>query len=555
MRQKVIEASGNRQVPWSATSVVGTFVFRDLSEAKRKAEEEAARIEKELKDLEAKKQAAVGLEAQRQQEREAEAVRQRLRLQQLEQERLAAEEARRAELSKLKESLGRRTEEETRLAELRKRVERERIEVARATRAGMTLSQARAALAAVEAKIAEIRKPLEAEKAQALARLEGDYKALREAAARQLQRGEFETTAAFEARKGKAEQERQAVERKYEGERVALAARYDGVAKEQTRTLEAERDELSRGSYLADGLQVAFGQYDADKGKWRVVVNGEDYEMAIAPEAAQALSTRRSEARLEARSAVGAEGALMDPVLVDPAGGGRFALKPRVREAGETKVNPRDGLTYVWIPPGSFTMGFSAGDSGCDSDEKPAHRVTLSKGYWMGQTEVTQAAWTKVLGGNPSRFKGADLPVESVDWNQAQKYCKETGGRLPTEAEWEYAARAGSRGASYGELNDIAWYDSNSDSKTHAVKGKQPNGWGLYDMLGNVWEWVQDWHGSYSNSETTDPTGPSSGSMKGRRGGSWVIDSGYLRVSGRSNDPPGNRFDGIGFRCVREAIP
>jgi formylglycine-generating enzyme required for sulfatase activity len=162
--------------------------------------------------------------------------------------------------------------------------------------------------------------------------------------------------------------------------------------------------------------------------------------------------------------------------------------------------NPRDGLTYVWIPPpagGTLMMGCSPGDTECYLDEKQQHLEQIANGFWLGRTEVTQKAWKNVISGeNPSYFKGDDqLPVENVDWNQATAYCQAIGGRLPTEREWEYAARGGEAGPRYGSLADIAWYGGNSGGKTHPVGSKKhPNAFGLDDMLGNVWEWTDtDW--------------------------------------------------------------
>jgi formylglycine-generating enzyme required for sulfatase activity len=206
------------------------------------------------------------------------------------------------------------------------------------------------------------------------------------------------------------------------------------------------------------------------------------------------------------------------------------------------RVNPKDGLTYVWIPPlpasGTFIMGCSPGDTQCDSDEKPPHAEQIANGFWLGQTEVTQAAWKKVNGGeNPSHFRGDQLPVESVDWNQASAYCKAIGGRLPTEKEWEYAARAGTTGARYGPIDAIAWYSGNSSATTHPVGLKLPNAFRLYDMLGNVWEWTAD---DYA------------GEGEVVRGGSWVSGSEYVRASVRSRDEPSGRGNFLGFRCVGE---
>jgi formylglycine-generating enzyme required for sulfatase activity len=182
-------------------------------------------------------------------------------------------------------------------------------------------------------------------------------------------------------------------------------------------------------------------------------------------------------------------------------------------QAGKRKVNPKDGQTYVWIPPGTFTMGCSPGDSECYDEEKPAHQVTITKGFWMGQTEMTQTAYERMIGSNPSHFKGPSLPVETISWDQARAYCAAAGMRLPTEAEWEYAARGGSPSARYGPLDDVAWYGGNSGLKTHEVAQKRPNAYGMYDMLGNVWEWTSDWYNAsyYGSNPSRDPQGPSGG--------------------------------------------
>jgi formylglycine-generating enzyme required for sulfatase activity len=221
-----------------------------------------------------------------------------------------------------------------------------------------------------------------------------------------------------------------------------------------------------------------------------------------------------------------------------------------------TRVNPKDGLTYVWIPPGTFMMGCSPGDSECYDNEKPSHRVTITKGFWMGQTEVTQAAYERVMQGDPEFlfFKGASLPVETITWDEAGAYCKAVGKRLPTEAEWEYAARGGSSEVRYGALDAVAWYDKNSSRKTHPVGRKQANGYGLYDMLGNVWEWVEDWYDEkyYASSPASDPKGPSSGKLRVLRGGSFYNNPRNLRASYRIRSVPVNQYINFGFRCAGE---
>jgi formylglycine-generating enzyme required for sulfatase activity len=233
---------------------------------------------------------------------------------------------------------------------------------------------------------------------------------------------------------------------------------------------------------------------------------------------------------------------------------------------GNSKVNPQDGLTYVWIPPGTFMMGCSPGDNECGAEEKPPHQVTITKGFWMSQTEVTAAAYIKFMWGTGAQMPEAanfnagwhdqDMPIFNVSWNDASAFCGWAGGRLPTEAEWEYAARAGSTEARYGLIDEVAWYSKNSGLKTHEVGQKRANAFGLYDMLGNVWEWVSDWYGeTYCRaSPERDPRGPDSGELRVLRGGSWVNDPRYVRVSNRSGGDPADKFGGNGFRCAREVF-
>ena len=215
----------------------------------------------------------------------------------------------------------------------------------------------------------------------------------------------------------------------------------------------------------------------------------------------------------------------------------------------------------VYVEGGAFTMGATAeqGDEFND-DEKPTHQVTLSS-FYMGKYEVTQAEWEAVMGSNPSRSKGANLPVESVTWYDCQEFIRKlnklTGKqfRLPTEAEWEYAARGGKR--SYGEkyaggsdIANVAWYDDNSGGKTHPVGTKRGNELGLYDMSGNVWEWCQDWHGSYGSASQTNPQGPATGTDRVLRGGSWVNVAWRCRLSYRINCDPGFRGGNYGLRLA-----
>jgi formylglycine-generating enzyme required for sulfatase activity len=207
-----------------------------------------------------------------------------------------------------------------------------------------------------------------------------------------------------------------------------------------------------------------------------------------------------------------------------------------LRRARE-KDNPIDGLVYVWIKPGSFFTGCDPKDEECMGRERPRREIIVNKGFWIGRTEVTQRAFQKVMGQNPSRYQGASLPVEQVDWNSAEKYCKAVGMRLPTESEWEFAAFGGTSTPRYGPLNDIAWFDGNSADKTHPVGTRKPNNYGLFDMLGNVWEWVED-------QSNVDPQ------RRIMKGGSFYNISRDLRVPNRETPLDDIRHRNIGFRCV-----
>ena len=262
------------------------------------------------------------------------------------------------------------------------------------------------------------------------------------------------------------------------------------------------------------------------------------------------------------------------------------------RRPGATKVGATDGLTYVWIPPGSFVMGCSRGDDKCEDEEKPAHKVTITRGFWMAQMLVTNSAWKRYvakagkpalplsdpIGGknlNPDDEESA--PVTFVNWNEANDFCTWAGMRLPTNAEWEYAERARATGSRYGDLDAIAWYGDNSGptridsmavydndpshfidnmiakgNRPRPVGQKRPNAFGLYDMLGNAEQWTADWDedGYYSRSPDRDPKGPASGDVKIYRGGSWEDPPKWIRASRLGWIGPDARDSGLGFRCA-----
>lgn len=222
-----------------------------------------------------------------------------------------------------------------------------------------------------------------------------------------------------------------------------------------------------------------------------------------------------------------------------------------------------DGISpnfkMIAIPAGTFMMGCTSEQQNCYDDEKPAHRVSLNK-YYISETEVTQAQWEAVMGSNPSYFRTCpDCPVEQVSWESVQIFinklnetCETCGYRLPTEAEWEYAARGGEsyQYAGSNNLDDVAWYDDNASGKPHPVKTKAANAYGLYDMTGNVWEWCSDWYGYYSDSTNNNPQGPNSGAVRVFRGSGWNSNPKICRVAYRYTGKSVYRYASLGFRLV-----
>lgn len=265
----------------------------------------------------------------------------------------------------------------------------------------------------------------------------------------------------------------------------------------------------------------------------------------------------------------------------------------RAPQPGQARLNSTDRQPYVWIPPGKFIMGCSPGDDECVSSERPSHEVETSRGFWLGQTAVTVSAWKRFRAATgrpalPTRNSlgianlneaGSDdrVPVVMITWNEARQFCEWAGSRLPTEAEWEYAARAGNTAARYGDLDAIAWYADNSGinpidgqqflqkrdlvafgnrlrengNGPHPAGQKQPNAWNLFDMLGNVSQWVADWYDSnyYAHADKRDPLGPAEGRSRVTRGASWLTFRSFARTSYRLWAEPDYRNYGLGFRC------
>jgi formylglycine-generating enzyme required for sulfatase activity len=232
----------------------------------------------------------------------------------------------------------------------------------------------------------------------------------------------------------------------------------------------------------------------------------------------------------------------------------------------ETFTSPSTGMEFILIPAGEFEMGSHSEEKGRFDSESPAHKVTINTSFYMAKSAVTQKQWKKIMGNNPSHFNGEAQPVEMVSWEDAQQFILELNEnegtdkyRLPSEAKWEYACRAGTQtsyffGEDESKLDEYAWYSANSGGKTHAIGQKKPNQWGLYDMHGNVWEWVQDeWHENY-NRAPSDGTAWEEGNSFDRvsRGGSWYCNAEFCRSAGRFRRELRKCFGNLGFRLLRE---
>jgi formylglycine-generating enzyme required for sulfatase activity len=240
----------------------------------------------------------------------------------------------------------------------------------------------------------------------------------------------------------------------------------------------------------------------------------------------------------------------------------------RAGDEREFEIAPGVKIVMCWIPPGEFLMGSPEDEEGRFDDEIQ-HRVKITRGFWLAKTQTTQAQWWAVMGNNPSPFEGDDLPVEMVSWNDICGDASRTGGflgklnqsgstdgrfDLPTEAQWEYACRAGTTGPYAGDLDEMAWYDKNSGKTTHPVGLKKANSWGLHDLHGNVWEWCLDWFGGYNAEASEDPAGPFLGRARVIKGGCSGIIAYGCRAAVRSGTSPSESHYAIGFRIARSSL-
>ena len=403
----------------------------------------------------------------------------------------------------------------------------------------------------------------------------------REAATRRAQ--EAATRRAQEAERRRRRQAREAEQRRAEeAERqrqTREAAARQAREAEQRRAQEAERQRQTR--------EAAARQARAEEAERQRQTREAAARQARAEEAERQRQTREAAARqareAEQRRAEEAErqrqtreAAARQAEEAERQRQTREATARQAREAEQRRAQEAErqreanelvntiGMEFVRIEAGTFRMGAPARRAG-RSDDRSRYTIHISQPFYLGKYEVTQGQWRAVLGDNPSHFTdcGDTCPVENVSWEDAQAFIEELNlregirvYRLPTEAEWEYATRAGTRtvysfGNTKSQLRAYGWYRDNSDNTTHPVRGKRPNGWGLYDLHGNVWEWVADWYGDYPSGRVTDPQGPSSGTHRVIRGGGWRYNARDCRTASRGIGMPGFRSSYVGFRLAR----
>ena len=539
VRERVLAVSGGQQLPFESTSLVGDFYFRPARTAEDCAREELA-IQAEIRRLEATLKAQEAQAQTAESQRQAELQKARLQTQELERRRLVLEGARRQELAgearKAREEDLRRQEAASHLEALKHKLAQRQ----REGEGGMTLQGARQERDRLKAQRADLLHRLQDQQAQAQARLDRAFAALRRPL--EAPRDEFETEAQFQARRLEAGQ----LQARMVRAREALQAQEGERRTAQVKPLLDAAAALEQRSFPVT-YPVNLGTYDSDLGRFTVRVPVDDgrsvqAELALEPASARILKGRKDPPRVEGRLSLlaGPEilGRLEDPTL----GSLPLAHLHMTVAAGRGPA-----LELMPIPPGTFMMGAPGRQ----------HEVTLTKAFWLGQCPITQAQWEAVMGNNPSNFKGEQLPVENVSWEDCQQFLERLNARghgvfrLPTEAEWEYACRAGGAGEAGGDPGMLAWHEGNSGKTPHPVGQKQPNAFGLYDMNGNVWQWCQDRLGEYPPGPVTDPLGPASGPDRVNRGGSWhdpveVVQSAHAR----DGNGPGLRCGTLGLRVL-----
>jgi len=567
-------ARGHTQKPlFGEIYGTGDFVFvPDRSKRVDQAQAEVKALEDQLQALKAREERArqLGDEAARR-EAERETLLQQAALKQAQLREEAA--AREAELKRQAEAeatanaqalKARQTENEQRLAKLKLEAQRMRENLGETKTSGYTLAEAVAEVQRINSTLAKFDADFDAERRAQLKPLD-EYCNQKVQVAQKVEPWDkmFETEKQYKERAGKAASEAAAVQSECARRKQEVESKVAAEREGQKDGLRAQRDRVTQAEFPVGREQLSwkFESYDPE---------GETFSVSLAVPVGTGMSTFGGSVKVprgEAREYYRDPSLVLLQAKLGVKAGGAVQLKTATLR-GPGKEYPLEGIfpsmrigdiELVCLDGGTFQMGDTFGVG--DSDEKPVHSVTVSA-FCIGKTEVTQAQWQGVMGSNPSNFKGNDRPVEQVSWNDVQQFLKKlnqkTGKklRLPTEAEWEYAARSGGNQEKYagtsneGELGQYAWYDANSGRQTHPVGQKKPNGLGLYDMSGNVWEWCSDWYGSYSAGAQREPTGPSSGSYRVYRGGSWDGDARYARAADRNFNVPGIRYFNLGFRLA-----
>ena len=555
----------------------GDFVFvPDVTKTRAKAEEEVKKVEAELRRLERLKKMAA--------KREDEA-----RLRELERERLLKEAAlkqarlreealrREEELRKKAEEEARRNLEEQkrrekerleRLAYLKKRAKMLRLEIGSPEKA-LGLKEAADEVKRINKAIARLEADFEKELQAQLGPVRDYYQPkIREARNIPPRDTMFETEEDYRNRVKKAESEAKRLSAELAKKEEAIRERLMAELMAQKQPLLEQRKKITSQEFPlgASELKMKLVRYNPKDEKYFVTIQPRSKNAGWTAYGADIMVPKK-----KAKVYWENPDLLIPVVKVKVADGGEIVPKEIAAQGPQGKiyegtgislVEPITGMEFVWVPGGCFEMGCGSWTDSCDGDEKPVHRVCVD-GFWMGKYEVTQGQWKKVNGNNPSHFKkGDNYPVENVSWKDAQRFIKKLnsmsrGGkfRLPTEAEWEYACRSGGRPEKYcggDDVDRLAWYDGNSGSHTHPVGTKSPNGLGIYDMSGNVWEWCADWYDKnyYKSSPRRNPHGPKNGSYRVVRGGSWNDYSMNERSASRIWFRPGVQYDILGFRLI-----
>ena len=534
---------------------------REKAEQERLAREKAEAKRREREKAEAERAAREKAEQERRAREKAEAKRRELEKaeteraarEKAEQERLAREKAEAERREKEKAEAERAAREKTeRERAAREKAEAERREREKAETERAAREKAEQERLAREKAEAERREREKAETERAAREKAEQERAAREKA--EAERREKEKAEAERAAREKAEQERRAREKAEAERREKEKAEAERAAREKTEQERRAREKAEAERREQEKAEAASRPPTAPKPPQLQTILKPPSKVKVLVMAAVALIL----------IVTGVWYFWPHPPVENPQGGLGASQKGTVQQghiAGTVRENPKDGSKYVWIPPGTFMMGCSPGDSACAPDEKPLHQVTITKGFWMGQTQVTVGAYKRFMRAKGRQMPDApalnsgwvneNMPIIWVSWDDAHDYCMWAGGRLPTEAEWEYAARAGSTESRYGPIDEVAWYSDNSGGKIQEVGQKRANGFGLYDTLGNVWEWVNDWYDEnyYKNSPSQDPAGPTSGTLRILRGGSWDYNAANVRVSGRDSLMPPGASNYNGFRC------